>query len=149
MTLKLEAFLRVSFSYHFTMHATLHVLLYIFCAFVNAQDDWDYLMLSLRWPPTLCSFVECTAVPKPIDFVIHGLWPTTLPDEEPVHCAPAPPFDRDRLAVLLPQLNQFWPNLLSNTDAFQFCSFKRRDDVGCGCHYFVFTFSATYNTMVL
>ncbi|KAA3677507.1 ribonuclease T2 [Paragonimus westermani] len=57
------------------MHGTVFVLLCTFCAFGNAQNDWDYLMLSLRWPPTLCSFVECTPIPKPIDFVIHGLWP--------------------------------------------------------------------------
>ncbi|KAF5403446.1 hypothetical protein PHET_03176 [Paragonimus heterotremus] len=113
------------------MHCTVFVFLYIFCAVGNAQDDWDYLMLSLRWPPTLCSFVECTPVPKPIDFVIHGLWPTTLPDEEPMHCAPAPPFDRDRLAMLLPQLNQFWPNLLPNTDAFQFWKHEWHDHGRC------------------
>lgn len=92
---------------------------------------WDYLILSLRWPATLCNFTDCIVVPYPIDFVIHGLWPTREPDIEPEDCDPAPPFDVNLLEPILEELNKRWPNLLPGTSAHQFWHHEYHDHGRC------------------
>ncbi|GAA58142.1 ribonuclease t2, partial [Clonorchis sinensis] len=64
-----------------------------------SPTHWDYLILSLRWPATLCNFTECSVIPQPVDFLIHGLWPTREPNIEPEKCDSAPTFDVDQLKV--------------------------------------------------
>lgn len=102
----MSLYLMFLFTYIVLLHAT--------------PRHWDYLMLSLRWPGTLCQFTECSTVPQPTDFVIHGLWPTVSPDANPEKCDPAPDFDVERLKPLLPELNKHWPNLFPGSEGRQF-----------------------------
>ncbi|CAL8073894.1 unnamed protein product [Calicophoron daubneyi] len=81
---------------------------------------WDYLVFTQRWPVSFCSYTVCTPLPKPVDFVVHGLWPSLGDGDSPSHCNAAPAFDRDRLKPLLPELRREWPNLLPDTTADNF-----------------------------
>lgn len=99
------------------------LMLLTLCCCVHSDDapkDWDYLALSLRWPGTLCTFLQCSSVPHPVDFVIHGLWPSVYPNEEPETCASAPSFDESHLDPIKSELRQHWPNLLPDKTEHQF-----------------------------
>ncbi|TGZ52241.1 hypothetical protein CRM22_010665 [Opisthorchis felineus] len=132
----LLTFLLVSHFHFLQMSFSAHLLLVCLLPSLISPDGispthWDYLMLSLRWPATLCNFTECSVVPQPVDFLIHGLWPTREPDIEPENCDSAPPFDIDLLKPLLEELNTYWPNLFPGADAHQFWHHEWHDHGRC------------------
>jgi ribonuclease I len=49
---------------------------------------YDFLVLSLQWPPALCRSVpsQCTKNPAPPRFGVHGLWPSSYTGYGVVSC---------------------------------------------------------------
>ncbi|CAH8824167.1 unnamed protein product [Trichobilharzia szidati] len=83
-------------------------------------DDWNYLVLSLTWPPTFCSKAECKLPPRMNDFNIHGLWPSVWPGRQPTNCSAHPAFDIDKLSDLRGQLDSEWVNLMDYQNPIPF-----------------------------
>ncbi|XP_022932791.1 ribonuclease MC-like [Cucurbita moschata] len=78
---------------------------------VKAQ--FDYFQMVQQWPPATCSGVRCYANP-PAMFTIHGLWPSNY-SNVPLVCA-GQPFNPAQIATLVPQLNTYWPDVISGNN---------------------------------
>ena len=65
--------------------------------------EFDYLLLSLRWPLSACTEGQC--VPEvPSRWLVHGLWPNYANGSWPEFCCPSTPFEEDPLQPLRPRL---------------------------------------------
>lgn len=71
--------------------------------------NFDYLQLSLSWPPGSCSTSpqECKKGSNK-QFNIHGLWPTIKGTQEPSNCCHEGRFDFRALQPLLADLDEHW-----------------------------------------
>lgn len=72
--------------------------------------NFDYLQLSLSWPPGACSTSpqQCRKGSNK-QFNIHGLWPTKRGTQEPSNCcAESQNFDLRQLRPILGELDQNW-----------------------------------------
>ncbi|CAH8824165.1 unnamed protein product [Trichobilharzia szidati] len=105
------------------IHAVLFTIIFatlLQSGYSQEGDDWNYLVLSLTWPPTFCSKVECKLPPRMNDFNIHGLWPSVWPGRQPTNCSAHPAFDIDKLSDLRGQLDSEWVNLMDYQNPIPF-----------------------------
>lgn len=63
------------------------------------MQNFDYLLLAVRWPPGFCSSVACDPG-APDFFQIHGLWPNYSNGSWPEFCCRKTPFKLDEVASL-------------------------------------------------
>ncbi|KJE91317.1 ribonuclease T2 family protein [Capsaspora owczarzaki ATCC 30864] len=89
-------------------------------------NTYDFLMMVYQWPPNVCA-TEATAhnCVIPADshlFTIHGLWPSRNDTTYPQSCCSSCSFNATAVQDLLPQLNQYWPNLFAEEAATDFWS---------------------------
>lgn len=84
---------------------------------VNA--DFDYLVFRQIWPQSTCMFPEghsCSIARNISTWVVHGLWPSIAGRTDgPFFCDKELPFDPRKLDWLLGRLEEFWPNLYTDT----------------------------------
>ncbi|XP_052179721.1 ribonuclease 2-like [Diospyros lotus] len=87
---------------------------------VDAQEqrEFDYFLLSLQWPGTLCrrslnccsSNACCRGSNAPTEFTIHGLW-TNYNDGTWPACCSCSNFDIKEISTLVDTLEKYWPSL--------------------------------------
>ncbi|GAU28410.1 hypothetical protein TSUD_257390 [Trifolium subterraneum] len=84
---------------------------------------YDYLVLTLQWPPALCRAQPCTKYAKP-RFHAHGLWPNVFPGPpDPSNCGRDifhVNFDKNVVSqpALKSLLDNTWPNYLGGNEGF-------------------------------
>lgn len=79
------------------------------------SPKYDYNLLAIRWTPTFCFTKKCVNSTENWD--IHGLWPSwTNGSEGPEFCCRTWGFTKTDLTPILPDLDEDWPNQLSNRD---------------------------------
>lgn len=93
------------------LYAGLIVLL--LAGFVAGQQapNFDYYVLSLSWAPEFCAQPgqaaanprECRST-KPMQFVVHGLWPEVLQGKNPESCGPAKNVPKGLVNEILPYI---------------------------------------------
>ncbi|WJX64876.1 ribonuclease T2 [Trifolium repens] len=86
---------------------------------------YDFLVLSLQWPPALCRSVpsQCTKNPAPPRFGVHGLWPSSYTGYGVVSCGSqfgGVKFDPNVCTdpSIVNDLNNIWPNYLGKNINF-------------------------------
>ncbi|XP_077865717.1 ribonuclease Oy-like [Saccoglossus kowalevskii] len=95
------------------------------------DDEWDHFVYAQQWPQTVCldndgqvnQTTKCSILQEVKTWVVHGLWPTRVKTEGPNCCGCnetssgchncTRPFNFTLIQDLEPQLNEFWPNLLT------------------------------------
>lgn len=83
----------------------------------SEQKDFDYLVFRQIWPFTSCMFPEgheCTIDDNVKTWVIHGLWPN-YNKGYPSFCNKTDKFRPELIESIVPMLEQYWPNLYSDT----------------------------------
>ncbi|KAI5611602.1 ribonuclease T2 precursor, partial [Silurus asotus] len=73
--------------------------------FVYGRKEWTKLILTHHWPQTFCSMEKCTA--NFSYWTLHGLWPNSGAE-----CNMSWHFNASLIEDLLPEMKEFWPNLL-------------------------------------
>lgn len=68
------------------------------------QANFDYLLLSIRWPPSYCNYQHCKPGVKMYDWGIHGLWPDYRNGSYSSFCCDDYKFDLNEVKPILPQL---------------------------------------------
>ncbi|GAU43999.1 hypothetical protein TSUD_91780 [Trifolium subterraneum] len=83
---------------------------------MSTIGEYDYLLMSLQWPPTVCKG-GCPGKTFPNKFLIHGLWPTNTSKPYPEFFSKDPAHAYHKMSSSLEaQLQKDWPNLLTGTD---------------------------------
>ncbi|KAK9087880.1 hypothetical protein Syun_030274 [Stephania yunnanensis] len=85
---------------------------------LEAQREFDYFLLSLQWPGTVCRRTRhccasngcCRRSNAPAGFTIHGLWSNYNDGTWPACCS-GPSFDIKEISPLLEGLQKYWPSL--------------------------------------
>jgi len=84
---------------------------------VTANNDWDLLIFTQHWPPTVCVQYEengdnnvCLKPRFPGTWTIHGLWPTKGGTFGPFFCSNTK-FNSSLLNPIHEDLVSYWPNL--------------------------------------
>jgi ribonuclease T2 len=80
---------------------------------------WDWMYLVLGWPQSLCDTTQGCHIPQkePVEsWFLHGLWPNFKNGSWPSFCNPAEPYNRTKIADLIPQLEYYWPAVLQDTE---------------------------------
>ncbi|KAM0829766.1 hypothetical protein ACQ4PT_066661 [Festuca glaucescens] len=79
---------------------------------------FDYYVLALQWPGSVCRQTNhcCSSNgccrSSPLNwFTIHGLWPQYSYGGWPSCCRPTTPFNMNKIAMLRPILEKYWPSL--------------------------------------
>ncbi|XP_055332093.1 ribonuclease Oy-like [Paramacrobiotus metropolitanus] len=93
----------------------------------KGDDDFDYLLFVQRWPASVCVDGHVTGSEKcafpsgmsPTDWILHGLWPSKYNSTGPEDCSKTP-FNPDPVQPILQDLEQYWPNLETNTQPDSF-----------------------------
>ncbi|PNX62774.1 ribonuclease T2, partial [Trifolium pratense] len=82
---------------------------------------YDYLVLSIQWPPALCRAQPCTKYPA-TRFGVHGLWPNVYQGNDPSSCGGQFGVSFDPNVCYTPplrnDLNNIWPNYLGRNIDF-------------------------------
>ncbi|GAB2298180.1 Ribonuclease 2 [Dionaea muscipula] len=84
----------------------------------TAQREFDYFVLALQWPGTVCrgtrhccsSNACCRGSNAPNEFTIHGLWPDYNDGTWPACCSNSR-FDIKEISTLRDALDHYWPSL--------------------------------------
>jgi ribonuclease T2 len=83
------------------------------------NDDFDYLVFRQIWPQSTCMFPEthtCSIAKNISTWVVHGLWPSIAGKTNgPFFCDKSLPFNPRKLDWILGRLEEFWPNLYTDT----------------------------------
>jgi len=78
---------------------------------------FDYLHLVQEWPGSFCDTkrgCKWPAVePDPQGWLLHGLWPEFNNGSWPQYCDPSAPFNMTAIQDMLPELQKYWPSLVS------------------------------------
>ncbi|KAI1302369.1 Ribonuclease DdI [Halotydeus destructor] len=81
-------------------------------------QNFDYLLLAIRWAPSDCHSTKSKCVPKvPQSWLIHGLWPNYWDGSWPQFCCNTDPFNVDNVKSLENDLLAKWANLLKGKSA--------------------------------
>ncbi|XP_044977923.1 ribonuclease 2-like [Hordeum vulgare subsp. vulgare] len=82
------------------------------------QAGFDYYVLALQWPGSVCRQTNhcCSSNgccrSNPLNwFTIHGLWPQYSYGGWPSCCRPTTTFNMNKIAMLRPILERYWPSL--------------------------------------
>uniref|UniRef100_A0A453G555 Uncharacterized protein n=2 Tax=Aegilops tauschii subsp. strangulata TaxID=200361 RepID=A0A453G555_AEGTS len=82
------------------------------------QAGFDHYVLALQWPGTVCRQTNhcCSSNgccrSNPLNwFTIHGLWPQYSYGGWPSCCRPTTTFNMNKIAMLKPILEKYWPSL--------------------------------------
>ncbi|GAU16040.1 hypothetical protein TSUD_339110 [Trifolium subterraneum] len=76
--------------------------------------QYEFFKLVAQWPPAAClSFGRCSALRKPQNFTLHGLWPsnTSTTVTQPRACFNNIHFTGAMVQTLFPRINISWPDL--------------------------------------
>ncbi|KAG6646685.1 hypothetical protein I3843_07G025000 [Carya illinoinensis] len=82
----------------------------VYFYYLLQDGPFEYFYLTLRWPASVCSGVNCSEVPG--NFTIHGLWAQTK-NHKQYDCS-GKDFDYEKLAndtALMAEMNKIWPSL--------------------------------------
>ncbi|XP_047330429.1 ribonuclease 2-like [Impatiens glandulifera] len=85
---------------------------------VGQQREFDYFLLALQWPGTICrrshhccsSNACCRGQNAPTGFTIHGLWADYNDGTWPACCNDTP-FDLKKVSTLMSDMEKHWPSL--------------------------------------
>lgn len=113
------------------MHFKLTALLLCFClgmasqnyitsaAYNEIDEDFDYLVFRQIWPAATCMFPghhSCSIAKNVSTWVVHGLWPSIVGRHDgPFYCNKTLPFNPRKLDWILGRLEEYWPNLYTDT----------------------------------
>lgn len=68
------------------------------------KGNFDYLLLSVRWPPSFCNYQRCIKGANMYDWSIHGLWPDYNDGTYPEFCCQENKFDLEQLKPIQSEL---------------------------------------------
>lgn len=96
----------------------------------DTNSEYDWLVLSMMWPFSSCVFLDNLAgsacQSPPANFLVRGLWPVKVNDDQPLCCGSASevvsPFETSSILDLAPQLRHLFPDLTfrdSDTDLWR------------------------------
>lgn len=96
------------------------LLLAVTLASVLAHVQFDYLMLALTWPGSICRFLSPCHIPtdQPHRFTVHGLWPQYANGSYPSDCREAGKFDPKLIVDLRERLDRLWTDFKGMAPAF-------------------------------
>ncbi|KAL8161663.1 hypothetical protein V2J09_013152 [Rumex salicifolius] len=88
------------------------------CRRTSKQREFDYFVLALQWPGTICRGIRhccssnacCRGSGAPSEFTIHGLW-TDYNDGTWPACCTNSRFDIKQVSNLVVALKKYWPSL--------------------------------------
>jgi len=86
----------------------------------GAPLAFDYLHLVQEWPGSFCDTKKGCKWPavEPINgWLLHGLWPEFNNGSWPQYCDPGAPFNMSAIEDMLPELQKYWPSLVSPDQA--------------------------------
>mmetsp|Transcript_52047 Transcript_52047/g.127057 ORF Transcript_52047/g.127057 Transcript_52047/m.127057 type:complete len:265 (+) Transcript_52047:61-855(+) len=81
-----------------------------------APLGFDYLHLVQEWPGSFCDSKRGCSWPsvEPIKgWLLHGLWPEFNNGSWPEYCDSSAPFNMTKIQDMLPELQEYWPSLVS------------------------------------
>ncbi|GMY13668.1 ribonuclease 1-like [Fagus crenata] len=80
---------------------------------------YDYYQLVLQWAPTYCTGQKNCRIPSPVNFTIHGLWPSdSITGKIPACSTTGVWFNRNVITSLTSELHSEWPNLAGSDADF-------------------------------
>jgi len=86
------------------------------------HEPWNYLVLSVEWPPAFCySFgnnSKCCNTSAVTGWNLHGLWPSNSKGADPICCKNATKFDINKLKPIMEELYKEWNPLGNCTKDF-------------------------------
>ena len=111
---------------------SLLLLIQFFCVRCHSHDnkpkpkpnstDFDVLVFTQRWPVSICSqwlkeSVNNSCILPIYDgiWTVHGIWPTKAVTKGPWNCNDTWHFNKSSIALIEPDLKQFWINIENNT----------------------------------
>ncbi|KAG8444531.1 hypothetical protein GDO86_009624 [Hymenochirus boettgeri] len=71
------------------------------------KHEWKKLILVHHWPVTVCKMDRGLCKNPPAYWTVHGLWP-----DKSQMCNNSWPFELCQIQDILPEMNQYWPDLL-------------------------------------
>jgi len=88
---------------------------------VEAQQNWDFLLLVQQWGQAFCATQrqDCQVPAGTTWFTLHGLWPNNNDTTYPSNCGGAP-FNQGAIQSIVGQLNKYWTNYLVDTTSASF-----------------------------
>lgn len=102
-----------------------------------SSHDWDLLIFTQHWPPTVCqewkekqSGHTCKLM-KTNSWTVHGVWPTKLGTIGPQFCNNSIKFDPQALEPLEKDLQMFWPNVFNGTSEYSLWKHEWRKHGTC------------------
>ncbi|CAD6242593.1 GSCOCG00009529001-RA-CDS [Cotesia congregata] len=84
--------------------------------------DFDTLVFTLSWPPTVCyKYLKSTRnaswkFPLKTQWSIHGLWPSRIARRAPDFCNCTRKYNPAEIETLMPELEKKWTNVLNQSD---------------------------------
>lgn len=78
---------------------------------VRKDNSFDYFLLALQWPGSLCRFLSPCRIPPTTtnNFTIHGLWPERNDSSYPQNCpSKAGQFDPNEITSIRDDLDIYW-----------------------------------------
>ncbi|KAH0552360.1 hypothetical protein KQX54_009021 [Cotesia glomerata] len=84
--------------------------------------DFNTLVLTLSWPPTVCykhlksSRNGSCKFPLKNQWSIHGLWPSRIVRRAPDFCNYTRKYNPAEIETLIPELEKKWTNVLNRSD---------------------------------
>ncbi|XP_068646842.1 ribonuclease 2-like [Aristolochia californica] len=111
----------ISTSISFVLLLMLSLCPHTFC---EEQREFDYFLLALQWPGTLCQRTRhccpsngcCKSSAATSEFTIHGLW-TDYDDGSWPSCCSGSEFDIHKIKPLIEILNKYWPSLTCSSSS--------------------------------
>lgn len=84
-----------------------------------STTSFDYFVFRQIWPQATCMFPgphSCSINASVSTWVVHGLWPSIAGRTDgPFFCNKTLPFNPRKLDWLLSRLEEYWPNLYTDT----------------------------------
>ncbi|GAB6033198.1 ribonuclease [Chamberlinius hualienensis] len=98
------------------------LILSVFIFIKEVTCDWDYLLLTQQWPPTVCQQWkqqnpkhECTDWKGEMTWTMHGIWPSDISGNDPAFCNASLKYNATVVQPLKPHLEIYWPNMYKGT----------------------------------
>lgn len=85
---------------------------------LDDNNSWDYMLLVVRWAPTVCLTHSDCIYPSNATIVnIHGLWPNRNDGSWPSNCDNSYPFNFTQIAPIYSQLLEVWTSFYGGADS--------------------------------
>jgi len=92
---------------------------------ITDHNHWDILGITLNWPESSCREMNrthhiCHEPESLHSWTIHGLWPNRYDGSWPQYCNKHEKFNPGPIKDLIPEMETFWPNLMTDRPGYDF-----------------------------